>query len=75
MAIIPWIGGKRRLADVLIPRFPPHTFTLRCLLVRLHCFSCGRRLTSRCSTTRMMIMFCTTFRRPRESLPRCAASS
>ncbi|KVU84297.1 restriction endonuclease subunit M [Burkholderia ubonensis] len=23
--IIPWIGGKRRLADVLIPRFPPHT--------------------------------------------------
>lgn len=20
--IIPWIGGKRRLADVLIPRFP-----------------------------------------------------
>ncbi|PRG58061.1 restriction endonuclease subunit M [Burkholderia multivorans] len=25
MPIIPWIGGKRRLADVLIPRFPPHT--------------------------------------------------
>lgn len=24
MPIIPWIGGKRRLADVLIPRFPPH---------------------------------------------------
>ncbi len=23
MPIIPWIGGKRRLADVLIPRFPP----------------------------------------------------
>lgn len=23
--IIPWIGGKRRLADTLIPRFPPHT--------------------------------------------------
>ena len=23
--IIPWIGGKRRLADLLIPRFPPHT--------------------------------------------------
>jgi DNA adenine methylase len=23
-AIIPWIGGKRRLADALIPRFPPH---------------------------------------------------
>ncbi len=23
--IFPWIGGKRRLADVLIPRFPPHT--------------------------------------------------
>lgn len=23
--IIPWIGGKRRLADVLIPQFPPHT--------------------------------------------------
>ncbi|QVN18994.1 DNA adenine methylase [Burkholderia pyrrocinia] len=22
--IIPWMGGKRRLADVLIPRFPPH---------------------------------------------------
>lgn len=22
--IIPWIGGKRRLADQLIPRFPPH---------------------------------------------------
>lgn len=22
--IIPWIGGKRRLADILIPRFPPH---------------------------------------------------
>jgi DNA adenine methylase len=22
--IIPWIGGKRRLADLLIPRFPPH---------------------------------------------------
>lgn len=25
MPIIPWIGGKRRLADVLIPRFPAHT--------------------------------------------------
>lgn len=23
--IIPWIGGKRRLADHLIPQFPPHT--------------------------------------------------
>lgn len=23
--IVPWMGGKRRLADVLIPRFPPHT--------------------------------------------------
>lgn len=23
--IVPWIGGKRRLADILIPRFPPHT--------------------------------------------------
>ena len=23
--IIPWIGGKRRLADTLISRFPPHT--------------------------------------------------
>lgn len=23
--IIPWIGGKRRLADVLISRFPPHS--------------------------------------------------
>lgn len=23
--IIPWIGGKRRLADILIPRFPAHT--------------------------------------------------
>jgi DNA adenine methylase len=23
--IIPWMGGKRRLADQLIPRFPPHT--------------------------------------------------
>jgi len=22
--IIPWIGGKRRLADRLIPQFPPH---------------------------------------------------
>jgi DNA adenine methylase len=22
--IIPWVGGKRRLADLLIPRFPPH---------------------------------------------------
>ncbi len=22
--IIPWVGGKRRLADQLIPRFPPH---------------------------------------------------
>jgi DNA adenine methylase len=22
--IIPWLGGKRRLADQLIPRFPPH---------------------------------------------------
>lgn len=25
MPIVPWIGGKRRLADILIPRFPPHT--------------------------------------------------
>jgi len=24
MPLIPWIGGKRRLADVLILRFPPH---------------------------------------------------
>ena len=23
--IIPWIGGKRRLADHLIPQFPAHT--------------------------------------------------
>lgn len=23
--IIPWIGGKRRLADTIISRFPPHT--------------------------------------------------
>lgn len=23
--IVPWLGGKRRLADTLIPRFPPHT--------------------------------------------------
>jgi DNA adenine methylase len=23
--IIPWLGGKRRLADLLIPRFPKHT--------------------------------------------------
>jgi DNA adenine methylase len=23
--IIPWMGGKRRLADLLIPRFPAHT--------------------------------------------------
>lgn len=23
--IVPWIGGKRRLADTLISRFPPHT--------------------------------------------------
>lgn len=23
--IIPWLGGKRRLADVIIPRFPPHS--------------------------------------------------
>ena len=23
--IVPWIGGKRRLADVLFPRFPSHT--------------------------------------------------
>lgn len=25
MPIIPRIGGKRRLVDVLIPRFPPHS--------------------------------------------------
>lgn len=25
MPIIPWMGGKRRLADHLIPQFPPHT--------------------------------------------------
>lgn len=25
MPIIPWIGGKRRLAEKLIPNFPPHT--------------------------------------------------
>ena len=25
LPIIPWIGGKRRLAELLIPRFPPHT--------------------------------------------------
>ena len=23
--IIPWLGGKRRLADIIIPRFPAHT--------------------------------------------------
>lgn len=22
--IVPWLGGKRRLADVIVPRFPPH---------------------------------------------------
>ena len=25
MPIIPWIGGKRRLADRIIPQFPSHT--------------------------------------------------
>ncbi|MCB4811711.1 DNA adenine methylase [Methylovorus menthalis] len=25
LPVIPWIGGKRRLADRLIPLFPPHT--------------------------------------------------
>ncbi|MCS4509122.1 DNA adenine methylase [Xylophilus ampelinus] len=25
MPIIPWLGGKRRLADIIIPRFPAHT--------------------------------------------------
>ena len=25
LPIIPWIGGKRRLADRIIPQFPPHT--------------------------------------------------
>lgn len=25
MPIIPWIGGKRRLADRLLPQFPPHS--------------------------------------------------
>jgi DNA adenine methylase len=24
LPIIPWLGGKRRLADIIIPRFPPH---------------------------------------------------
>lgn len=24
MPIIPWLGGKRRLADIIIPRFPAH---------------------------------------------------
>ena len=23
--IIPWLGGKRRLADTILHRFPPHT--------------------------------------------------
>jgi DNA adenine methylase len=23
--IIPWLGGKRRLADLLLGRFPPHS--------------------------------------------------
>jgi DNA adenine methylase len=23
--IVPWLGGKRRLADIIIPRFPAHT--------------------------------------------------
>lgn len=23
--MVPWIGGKRRLADILIPQFPPRT--------------------------------------------------
>ena len=25
LPIIPWIGGKRRLADRIIPQFPPHS--------------------------------------------------
>lgn len=25
MPIIPWLGGKRRLADTILARFPPHT--------------------------------------------------
>ena len=25
LPIIPWIGGKRRLADRIIPKFSPHT--------------------------------------------------
>jgi len=24
LPVIPWMGGKRRLADTIIPRFPDH---------------------------------------------------
>ena len=37
--IIPWIGGKRRLADRLIPLFPPHE-----CYVELFCGGAARSL-------------------------------
>lgn len=44
MPVIPRIGGKRRLADVLIPRFPLHTCSVEVFAGRggtvLHAVAC-----------------------------------
>lgn len=46
--IIPWIGGKRRLVDLLLSRFPLIVATSRCSQVALPCSSPGILPTSRC---------------------------
>jgi hypothetical protein len=47
MPIARWVGGKRRLADILIPRFR-NTCYVEDFSRLLHSSSCGRRQKSRC---------------------------
>ncbi len=42
--IIPWLGGKRRLADILIPRFPAR-----------ECAEAARTLLRLCSAADMTV--------------------
>jgi DNA adenine methylase len=39
--IVPWMGGKRRLADTLLHRFPPHSRYVSCSPAAPRCSSCA----------------------------------
>ena len=44
LPIIPWMGGKRRLAKHLLPMFPSILVMLNCFPVAQRCSLCAQRL-------------------------------